>query len=373
MNKNYIKTGWVVLTIGIFLGVSFVVGGPKIFPFASNVKGLFGLVSSTNSGVTVGAPKDGVVRMIRDNRATVNKWVVFAPDGSTVSTTGTKCDGLPEAIDYAWKNGYSLHVIGGQITSSGKSGPEVINCTQTLNLPPFQHTSINIESATLNFGPSIGANPGLVFDSAMMLDFKMSAQLVYFGTGRAVYFHPRSPVPYDKVAGILASKIEFMAIAVVPEGGKPTGATAVAFDVSSAVIQGTKFHFQEVNGGDNGIMVFSPPIPTGFILNEIYANTHQQKNAGVSIGHVPTTYIYGNRWFINAQPNPSGNAAGVISYAQNDVIFINVQAGEAGGKVILDGVKLESSAAKNHIFIGRMDAKNPVNDQSLVKNNIIYK
>jgi|GEM_PF-3733784 len=367
MNQTHAKIALVSLVILIMGGIMlFQSGKLQLSLNASQTAAVMSADSSIKDG-------GGVVRMIRDRSTSANRWVVFAPDGSVVSTAGTKCDGLPEAIDYAWKNGYSLHVIGGQITNTGKSGPEVINCTQTLSLPPFQHTSINIESVTLNFGPEIGANPGLAFDSAMLLDFKMSGQVVYFGTGRAVYFHPHSPVPYDKVTGILDSNIEFMAIAVVPEGGTPTGATAVAFDVSSAVIQRVKFHFQEVNGGDNGILVFSPPIPTGFIMNEIYANTHQQKNAGVSIGHVPTTFIYGNRWFINAQPNPSGNAAGVISYAQNDVIFINVQAGEAGGKPIIDGVKLESSAAKNHIFIGRMDATTAVNDQSTTKNNIIYK
>lgn len=351
-------------------GVSDIKEGDKIAEISSD-KSDFPFTMTSLSSITLTYAEPGAVKMYQD--PIKNVWVVVAPDGKKIDTEGSTCDGLPEAIDFASKNGYSLHVIGGQISGDGKkTAHTVINCKKTLWLPPFQHTSINLESVTLNFPPEIGNSPGLVFNSAMLLDWKMTGQVVYFGTGRAVYFFPRSPVPYDKVASIIDSNIQFMAIAVVPETNKATGAVAVAFDVSSAPIQRVKFHFQEVNGGDVGIMVFSPEKPTGFIMNEIYANTHQQKNAGISIGHTPTNYIYGNRWDVNAQPNPSGNAAGLISYGQNDMIFINVQAGEAGGKSILDGIKLESTAAKNHIFIGRNDAKNKVNDQSASKDNMIY-
>ncbi len=308
------------------------------------------------------------------SRAT-SSWVVRAPDGSLINTNGSTCDGLPEAVTYAQKNGYNLHVDGGQLTDKGRpSNHTEIICHNTLWLPPLQHASIVFESVTLAFPPGIGNNPGLVFDSAMLLDFKMSGQIAYAGTGRAVYFFPRSPVPLDNVPGMVDSTISFIGVAMEQDINKATAEAAVAFDMSSAAIQRVKFEFQEVNGGNTGIMVFSPPNSTGFLLNDIRANVHGSRNTGVSIGHAPTNHIYGNRWFLNIQSTPSGaSLAALISWAQNDFISVNIQDGEIGKFRTLDGIKLENSASKNHIFVGRNDAKNPVNDQSSAKNNKIYK
>ena len=67
------------------------------------------------------------------------------PDGETVVVKGSKTSGLQEAIDRAAKDGFDLHVAGGDYKS------KVYHCSTSVVLPPMQGKVISFGSATINF------------------------------------------------------------------------------------------------------------------------------------------------------------------------------------------------------------------------------
>ena len=85
------------------------------------------------------------------------EWVVFKPDGGALDTSGSRCQGLTEAIAFALANGHDLEIEGGGLV--GTRDPSVIRCEEPIVFPPMQKFALRTGSITLNFAVSVMCRP----------------------------------------------------------------------------------------------------------------------------------------------------------------------------------------------------------------------
>lgn len=122
---------------------------------------------------------------------------VLLPDGTYLNTSASTTSGLQEALNWAQSHGYDVHVYGG--LDPLDVGPITYFCATPLYVPAWQGGKVTIDSITLGWSySSIGSQPGLVFDSVEMFRWDQRGQIAYDGTGPAVLFQPRNPLPGDK-------------------------------------------------------------------------------------------------------------------------------------------------------------------------------
>jgi len=311
-----------------------------------------------------------------------NSFTVTAGASATISN-GTACtfqtvtEGLQEAINHANANGLDFYCAGGGIRTEGNPNTDVgvISCTGTLQIPACQNRSFVFKSVTLDFSTALGNNPGLKFDSFMMMDFDFAGQVGYHGNGNAVEFDAQNVVPLDNMRGQVDSRIKIDTIAYI-EGG--TGASplssCVSFIRTHASLPATSrnhFKFGEINASGfdgtnvtliarNGMVINH----SGFAGNIIdIQGIHHYKEAGLIVGQsVASPAPFSNTFRIGllepfrVTSGGSVVAVGLRSYAtRNDYNFAITNNGgiNQGGVTgaFAHAVLLESSANNEHIFL----------------------
>lgn len=287
---------------------------------------------------------------------------VVAPDGTLVSTAGTRTSGLQEAIAYMASHGDDLDVIGGNEVSGGAVNYVL---SSTLWWPPMQGKRIRIGAVTFSWGTNIGPNPGMVFNSLMMVDFDCTCQIVYLGTGIAVTFKPSSLLPHDQAVLAVQSRVHITTVAM------GAGFVAVLFDPTLGAINGCRFEFEEINGSNLalfGVVVASPPAGRSFASNFVTSpSIHGFVNTAMMIGGGPPAgHLRGNAWTV-AIDTEVPSAVGIDTYATADLWTIPYLEGPATAPNVL----FEATARGNQLRIGWM---NPalVTDMSGGKNRIDY-
>jgi hypothetical protein len=265
----------------------------------------------------------GAVTMYRTSASTNNAdpdiFTVSLPDGTQLDTTGTLTGGLQEAIDYANNNGFDFYCHGGGIeATSPATDVGVITCTHTLSCPPCQNRSFTFKSVTLNFTNALGSNPGLLFDSFMMLDWDFRGQVVYQGGGAAVRFAAANNVPYDNVLTQVDSNIRIDTVAYLGN----TSSSVMGTDVDSACVyfagamHRCKLHFGELNGSnwdkDTQVVTTSANYGVFAASSEFKHNIidivgiHNVKKSGIQVGTSTSITPNGNTWRIGVI-EPDGN------------------------------------------------------------------
>lgn len=284
------------------------------------------------------AAADGGILTLRPDQ------ILVYPDGSTLdvsSTTNTA--GVQELIDEAVSGGYDMHITGGEESSTG--GGIVYNINQSVVFPAMQGKRITSGAVTLNINSNVGANPGIVFDSTMLVDVDINGQVVYWGTGDAILFRPVNPVPVDNMVTIVDSRFRILATVQL---GNTTNNAAVNLVGDQGAITNNVFDFHEINDGDWGIIVATPNHEVA--RNRFYsAHVHNQSNTSVKVGHVHNhannAKITGNKWDVVCEPD-SGKR-GFDTYARNESMHLIVHPTFGALQYALI---LESTAINNRIY-----------------------
>ena len=339
--------------------------------------------------------EDGLVKYLRTGDGT---FTIFTPDGSTVSTSGTTTEGLQEAINYANNNGFDFYCAGGGIEADGTATDVgVITCTTTLNIPACQLRSMVFKCITLDFTTAVGSNPGLKFNSFMMLDFDFAGQVAYHGTGNAVEFDPVSNVPLDAMQGCVDSRIKIDTIAYIEGGtGAYPNSACVKFSRTSGAPATLRNHFifGEINGSGfasgtvtliarNGISIDNNGV-NGNIFD--IHGIHHVKEAGLLVGHSTSVAApYGNTFRIGviepfkAASSDANTALGIRTFgSRNDYNFSITNNGGTNQNGVFGSfahaIKLENNALGETVFIRRCEGASTgfVNNDTTNENFVFH-
>ena len=286
------------------------------------------------------------------DRRTENRFAVCDPFGNEIDQTGTRTQGLQEAINYCARHGYGLLVIGGANATGGEPWHMNLTASETIVVPPMRFWTWTMRGMTLN---GRMAGDMIHFDSLVNshLDWT-GTQLVYMGRQAAVHFHPRNTPPTDPTLGMGVNFVQIPnSISVYGQGAR-----CVQFSPADrhGPIFGNKLIFGELNGGASdtaegtrdtiGLMVDSAEGTAMFAANQIDVfAAHGCGARTFQIGSAPRRdSIKGNFWRLQATTVPhqtvlrSGETGGLY-----DIYFEN--SGLAG----TTGVHLEAIAQQNRI------------------------
>ena len=286
------------------------------------------------------------------DRRTENRFAVCDPFGNEIDQTGTRTQGLQEAINYCARHGYGLLVIGGANATGGEPWHMNLTASETIVVPPMRFWTWTMRGMTLN---GRMAGDMIHFDSLVNshLDWT-GTQLVYMGRQAAVHFHPRNTPPTDPTLGMGVNFVQIPnSISVYGQGAR-----CVQFSPADrhGPIFGNKLIFGELNGGASdtaegtrdtiGLMVDSAEGTAMFAANQIDVfAAHGCGARTFQIGSAPRPdSIKGNFWRLQATTVPhqtvlrSGETGGLY-----DIYFEN--SGLAG----TTGVHLEAIAQQNRI------------------------
>ena len=318
---------------------------------------------------TLTATGPGVVLMRRiadggnDPNVLPATWRVQKPDGSYLDTSSSTTMGLQEAITYAVSNGYNLLVEGGPDKGTAPSGvdPAIIHCTTPVSIPPMQKGRIAIHGVTINFDGSPSGSPfAFNIDSMMGGTFDgRGSQIVAYSAAYAgaINVNPVNPLPVDNIAVVTNSTL-FLPTTVVY-----AGKTCVQLYAGTHGISSNDIWVMEPNGGAVGVQVVVGASGTSFDGNTIrITDAHLQTTACVAVGNSTTgaSNIFSNDWSI-VGCDPATGATGVSIYGTYDFYRISVRNLEGSPT---NGIVLQSSSAHNIIDATRLDATNPLVDNS---------
>ena len=336
------------------------------YAVGDNGGGLFtwdGGETAADNGGTIIAPTVGTGRWIRTWKETVTA-LQFGAKGDDVTDDSSA---LQAAIDWATANNQHFHIPGFL-----KSGTEAVYlCDTGLEIPANRLFHWTMHAGTLRFSTSVGANPGILFDSCMMTDVQLLGQIVYDSSDVAVHFEPTTNVPVDAVKVIVDSRFYFSAIV-------NTNTTAsnsnVTFACGTGVIERNQFTFGELNGEGApaggglttyGIRITNPGTGGSTNDNQIIApHIHNHTSASIQCGTNTTnaTSLARNWWNVNCAPNATKdgfNCFGVKNYG-----FVNVidTVGTPGNAILF-----QSSADNN--FVLSTELAGGITDSSTTKEN----
>ena len=319
--------------------------------------GAMGVATASASTGPIDSPVSGngfvTMRPRRDADSRVeNRFHVLDPFGNEIDQTGTKSQGLQEAINYCAEHGYGLSVIGGANTSSGEPWHMNLTASETIEIPPMRFWTWTMRGMTVN---GRMAGDFMHFDSLVNSHIEWTGtQLVYMGNQAAVHFHPRNTPPTDPTLGIGVNWINMPnTVAVYGDG-----ACCVRFSPADlhGPIFGNKMLFGELNGGASdtkegtkdtvGIEVVSARGTPMFGSNQIDVfAAHGFGGASFRIGTEPyVDSIKGNFWRLQSTTVPYQTV--LSSYETGGLYDIYFENSGLEGTV---GVRLESIANNNRI------------------------
>lgn len=322
-------------------------------------------LSSTGTvlGSQISTSPQGRVLMIRPNIQN-NTWIVLKPDGTNLDISGSKSQGLQEAIDFANTYGYPLYVEGGGYSDlDGRQDYSAIRVSGSIRIPPCTVCSYIFQGVDLYFTNNMGSNDGLIFDSADMMNFYFRGQIIYQGTGSAVRIVPINKNSED-FTGFTSSTIDIGVIAVVGSDLQPirTGGLGMRISSPKGPFINSKILLGEINGGVVGFQVDNPS--SSFEQNIIEsASIHTQGSVSVQIGtdKVSNGRIYGNQWKLNinsSSPAGSTKVIGAINtWSNNDLYFVSIRGGGPGY-----GIAFNENTSGNKVFSATNTTQTPVVD-----------
>lgn len=300
-------------------------------------------------------------------------WVVRAPDGSYVSTSGTTTQGAQEALTYCATYGYNLFINGGGGINSSDIDVATIHSTSGIDIPPLFKQAVVARGGTFNFGGS--ATYGFKVDSMMMslLDFR-SCQIVVGTTTYeyGVWLRPRTANAVDPTTAITASDLLFGSIV----HGKSTSTGLLVDTTDGPILDGVFIEVHEPNGkGASGsdtaaygvrILDSATNVVKGTTMRILDAHGHG--TASVAIGSSTTNgaNIHSNHFDIHCDPGAS--AIGIDLYGAYNSIIARINDDEGTATT---GINIRSSAVYNHIIAPRIEATTKFADASAGFTNLI--
>lgn len=303
------------------------------------------------------------------NQTYLGPWWVAGPNGEQIDTTGTTTQGLQEAVNYAVTHGYQLKVVGQGGRSNGNGSdattlPPVLFCSTPITFPPMFLQDIDFGNISIIF---TNATSGLIFDSCMMVRFKMNGQAIVSGSNPGVVFRPHTTLPIDPKTTITASRFEFGSIGATSGGGALS--SLCTFNCDSASIVGNYFSFLEmegINAFDNAITIKNCGNVGGttvFLQNEISTpNIHGCTSSGILIGGSTVGGLFygnnyrGNIFRIAGIRGGGASAAGIQCFGNlNTFIGGEINGQEGGldkGIIITSTADASGNGGRQNTFLG---------------------
>lgn len=137
-----------------------------------------------------------------------------------------------------------------------------------LYIPAVHDFKLQVDGG-LEFASSVGANDGLMIDSAQWSTFEFNGLILYKGSGHAVRLRPERPNLNTNVRGVIENQFRFVGITSHPEGGAwQTGVPIAQSNLylcgdSTTAAQGNVAHnaisIAAMYGALNGVLVDSLP------------------------------------------------------------------------------------------------------------------
>ncbi len=312
--------------------------------------------------------KTGKVSMLRvadsNNGGVGQKWEVYDPYGDIVDITGTKTNGLQEAINYAQMFGFDLNVPGGGYTSNPGTDVSIIWCQEPLIFAPLEKMAVDVDSVSVMFSPTHVRGNAIIFDSALMATVRWGGQIGYAGDMAAIAFKPTTEIPLSGGKAIVDCKFEFCAVAGY--GNIDPDAKIISMDGTDGPITNNIFEFVELNNGAYSLHMDG--VGNGVVNNKItIGEAHQATKVGVAVGVSGGygTTTFGNE--ISARVEPAAGATGVDVYGKDNLMMLNVSSQEGMPTV---GLNLQPSARKNTIISSKLMGTTPFIDNSTTQDNV---
>lgn len=323
--------------------------------------------------------RTGWVQMYRtsdagsDPSANPATWVVRAPDGSYVSTSGTTTQGVQEALNYIAANGYNLFINGGGGINTSDVDVATIHCTSAIDFPPMFKQAVIARGITFNFGGS--ATYGFKIDSMMMALIDVRSCQVVVGTSTyetGVWLRPRTANAVDPAIAITASDLLFGSIV----HGKSTSVGLLIDPTEGPILDGVFIEVHEPNGkgasGSDtaayGVRILDHATNVVKSTTMRILDAHGHGTASVAIGSSTTNgaNIHSNHFDIHC--DPGGSSIGLDLYGAYNSIIARINDDEGTATT---GINIRSSAVYNHIIAARIEATTKIADASAGFTNLI--
>ena len=308
--------------------------------------------------------RSGWVQMYRtsdagaDPSANPATWVVRAPDGSYVSTSGTTSQGFAEALTYCATNGYNLFVNGGGGINSSDIDVATIHITAAIDWPPMFKQAVIARGVTFNFGGS--ATYGFKLDSIMMGLVDLRSCQIVCGTSTydtVVWLRPRTANAVDPAIAITASSLLFGSLV----HGKASSVGLLIDPDEGPIIDGNFIEVHEPNGtgtagsdqGGYGVRILDDA------TNPVSGNTfrildsHGHGTASVAIGSSTTNGAMVNSNVFDIHCDPDTGAIGLDLYGTDNIITLRVNNNEGSPAT---GLNIRSRGLRYVIKAGILEA-----------------
>jgi len=258
-------------------------------------------------------------------------WVAYKPDGSVLSTAGSQCGGLPEAMNFAIQNGHEFEAVGGgQLATNVYTA--TIGCNASINLLPMQGARLVVGAINVEFAPSV--QYGVVFDTMLHSTLAWYGRIVFRSGngGAAVLFSPRAAFPQGSPPLIVDNRVHFQRVLFDGGAGSPAGAV---FSTNEGSIARNRISFTEIEGGagataymGDGLQVWRSGAGHAFSGNELEVNALLiWSGAAIRVGldGQGSGPLERNRWRVTAENSATGGVA-LSTHASHDFYLLSFRA-----------------------------------------------
>jgi hypothetical protein len=287
--------------------------------YGSNIVQFTGTMVNGSKVITGISPTTGSLGLAPLN--TVQTW---NPSGSSSGIPPfTHISTVDSSTQITLTNAATVSQTIGMAASGGPNDPQsgiYYHLGASIIFPPMENQDFELNCNNATFNGTV-LTSGFVFDSMMSSRVLLKAVIVYQPssscTCATILIQPRNPT-FDGFITVGAGS--FFA------SNPSTGANAeadVKFDLSNGgEVRNGRFIFDELLGGQNGIVVENAGATNTFAKNQIQAsNIHGQNVNGISVGSNGTqTSYHFNTWQVAVEGVGSGAGICFHSWAQHDII-----------------------------------------------------
>jgi hypothetical protein len=230
-------------------------------------------------------------------------WTVTKPDGTLLSIAGSTSNGLQEALNYAFPNGYPLFGFG-----DGPLSTTITHITATVNVPATALGSADFYG--MNWSCDVtGTAECIVFDSQDMMHWDMHHSQVWSpggSTGATWHIWPRNANSGEQFDSFFASDLSLGETAPFAGGigvrFTPTYNPSCCVAGHGMIANNKRLHLGNINGGAYSVVVDSPggTQGTAFAMNDITFSWQVPTVGALLVGNssADAANIYGNVWHI---------------------------------------------------------------------------
>lgn len=285
----------------------------------------------------------GVVRMLYSGSA----WLVYAPDGTAVSTAGTTTSGLQELINYASTNGYPWKVVGPGVTSAG-SRVATLMCTTAVNIPAADYMYGSIEGCIISWSGVTGNLFNINTQSNSIFEFHCGFERSGGNASDStILINPTVNTPLGG-AHFQQTRIEFGSV-TQSGSGLATGALVFFADSAAHAIINSKFKFGGLDGG--GLAAYGIKIDNALLaINDIEIDFDLIVNCKVN------EILEGAVGLVNPLANITYRGSLEISYTHTDA----VKAYGIGCTYIISSLDVNAGTLTNAFNFGATAVDNTV-------------